>query len=146
MSSPQYHPGSIDAGVCISNGWNLIKPNYWLYFGIVALMALASIVVCCVPFLPILVQIFVMTPIMVGIFGALFREMLGEQIDFGIFFKGFNKFVPAMVIGLIQAIPSIIALILNVSFRVASIIPRIIEQSGRGGRSNFVSGSDAGPW
>lgn len=145
MTNLQYQPGSIDAGACVSNAWNLIKPNYWLYFGIVALMVLAGLIVCCIPFLPILLQVFVVTPIAVGIFGVLFREMRQEPVDFGMFFNGFNKFVPAMVIGAIHSVPSIIGFILNISFRVASIIPRIIDQSGRRGRSNFVSDSDAAP-
>lgn len=145
MTNIQYQPGSIDAGACISNGWNLIKPNYWLYFGIVALMVVAGIVLSCIPFLPILLQVFVMTPLTVGIFAALFREMRQEPIDFGMFFNGFNKFVPAMVIGAIHSVPSIILFILNIVFRVASIIPRLIDQSGRHGRSNFVSDSDAAP-
>jgi PhnB protein len=81
MTNLQYQPGSIDAGACVSNAWNLIKPNYWLYFGITALMVVAAFILSCIPFLPILLQVFVMTPLTVGIFAVLFREMRGEPVD-----------------------------------------------------------------
>jgi len=46
MSNIQFIPGAIDAGGCISNGWNLIKPNYWMYFGITVL---AMVLLACIP-------------------------------------------------------------------------------------------------
>ena len=116
MTNIQYVPGAIDAGGCVSNGWELIKRNYWMYFGITSLVAVVSLVLSCIPFVPILFQVFVMPPITVGIFLVLFKEMRGEPVEFGMFFKGFDKFVPALVIGVINSIPSIIFLILNFAY------------------------------
>ncbi len=144
MTNNDFYPGAINAGDCVSNGWELIKPNYWLYFGITILMTGIGIVLSCIPFIPILFQIFVVPPVTVGIFWVLLREMRREPVDFGMFFKGFEKFVPAMVIGLIHSIPSIIFLILNFTLRFASIIPQILKQAGAS-RSSFAPEEDAVP-
>jgi uncharacterized membrane protein len=145
MTNIQFQSGAIDAGGCVSNGWELIKPNYWLYFGITILLSGIGIVLSCIPFVPVLFQIFVVPAVTVGIFSVLFREMRREPVEFGMFFKGFDKFVPAMVIGVIHSIPSIIFLILNFTLRFASIIPEIIKQAGRGAQSSFAPQNDAVP-
>ena len=145
MTNIEFQRGAIDAGGCVSGGWELIKPNYWMYFGMTTLFALASLVLSCIPFVPILFQIFVAPPITIGIFYVLFREMQGEMVDFGMMFKGFDKFVPAMVIGLINAIPQIILVILNLALNIGSIVVQMIQQAGRGSRSNFAAQSDAAP-
>lgn len=145
MTNIQFQRGAIDAGGCVSGGWNLIKSNYWSYFGITTLLALVSIVLSCIPFVPILFQIFVAPPITVGIYFMLFREMNGEPVDFGMAFRGFDKFVPAMIIGLINAIPQIIILILNFALNLGSALTKILPQIGRGSRSDFVESSDAAP-
>jgi uncharacterized membrane protein len=43
--------------------------------------------------------------------------MRGEPIEFGMMFKGFERFVPLMVVGLIQAVPSIIYQGFDISVR-----------------------------
>ena len=139
MTNIQFIPSAIDAGGCVSNGWELIKPNYWMYFGITALIAVISIVLSCIPFVPILFQIFVMPPITIGIFLVLFRAMRNEPVDFGMYFKGFDRYVPAMVVGLISSIPSVIALILNFALNIGSFAAQILQgAAGRSSRSNFL--------
>ena len=152
MTNIQYVPGAIDAGGCVSNGWELIKRNYWMYFGITSLVAVVSLVLSCIPFVPILFQVFVMPPITVGIFLVLFKEMRGEPVEFGMFFKGFDKFVPALVIGVINSIPSIIFLILNFALRLGGIFAQILQGAAgkRSGSSffqsqNLVQSNDAAP-
>jgi uncharacterized membrane protein len=106
MFMPQFMPGAIDAGDCISNAWNMLKNNYGMYLGIAIV---AILLTGCIPCL----NIFIMGPIMGGVYYVVLRDMRGESVDFGMMFKGFEKFVPLMVIGLIQAIPGVIAQILR---------------------------------
>ncbi|MBX7055931.1 MAG: hypothetical protein K1X36_13335 [Pyrinomonadaceae bacterium] len=101
MANVEYFPGAIDASGCISNGWGLIKQNYGLFLGITLV---AMIIAGCVPCF----SLFFVGPIMGGVFYVLLREMRGEPIEFGMMFKGFEKFVPLMVIGIIQSIPEIV--------------------------------------
>jgi hypothetical protein len=109
MTNIQFNRGAIDASGCISQGWELIKKNYWMYLGIAVL---AIIIAGCIPF----IKFFLVGPIMVGIYYTLLRDMRGERVDFGMMFKGFEKFVPAMCVGLIQAVPGIIFTVIQWTF------------------------------
>jgi uncharacterized membrane protein len=97
----RFYKGVIDASGCISNGWNLIKPNYGMYLGIAVL---AWVLIACIPCL----NVFLMGPVTAGVYYVMLREMRDEPVDFGMMFQGFQRFVPAMVVGLIQSVPGII--------------------------------------
>ena len=101
MTNNDFYPSAINAGDCVSNAWNLVKQNYGMYLGI-ALVAM--ILAGCIP----CVSLFIVGPIMGGVFYVVLREMRGEPVEFGMMFKGFEKFVPLMVVGIVQAIPEII--------------------------------------
>ncbi len=134
MITPQYYSGAIDATGCISNGWNLIKPNYWMYFGI---SILSWVILSCIP----IANIFLIGPVLVGVYFVFFREMRGEPVEFGMMFKGFEKFVPAMVVGLIQSIPGIIFQILQITLDLGRIFA---ENSGVLRSESFFASDDAG--
>jgi uncharacterized membrane protein len=55
------------------------------------------------------------------------RDMRNEPVEFGMLFKGFEKFVPLMVIGLIQMIPAIVFQI----FQWTTDLARVSMTSGR---------------
>lgn len=112
--TPQYYKSAIDATGCISNAWNLIKPNYGMFLGI---SVLTYILVACIPCL----NVFLMGPVMGGFYYTALKAMRGEPIEFGMMFKGFERFVPLMVVGLIQMIPSIIYQVFDVSIRFSNV-------------------------
>ena len=114
MNDIQFIPGAIDAGGCVSNAWEMLKKNYGMYLGIAIV---AILLTGCIPCL----NIFIMGPIMGGVFYVISRDMRGEQVDFGMMFKGFEKFVPLMVIGLIQSIPGVIAQVLRFSINMGQL-------------------------
>ena len=95
MTDPQYIKGGIDATGCISNAWEMIKPNYWLFFGI---SLLTYVLIACIP----CINVILMGPVMGGVYYTAFRAMRGEPIEFGMMFKGFERFVPLMVVGIVQ--------------------------------------------
>jgi len=101
MNHIKFNSGAINASDCISNGWNLVKQNYGLFFGI-SLVAL--LLVACIPCL----NIFIAGPVTCGVYYCFLKEMRGEPTSFGEMFKGFDNFLPAMVVGIIAAIPEII--------------------------------------
>lgn len=139
MINIQHNSGAIDASGCISRGWDLIKNNYWMYLGITLI---AAIMISCIP----IANLFLFGPVMVGVYYTLLREMRGEPVEFGMMFKGFEKFVPAMAAGLIQNIPGIIFQIFQWTFDIGSRI--MMSRPGRGGRDIFQSGGgepDLGP-
>ncbi len=131
MMNVQFVPSAIDAGGCVSNAWNLLKQNYGLYLGI---SLIAIILTGCIPCL----NLFLIGPVMGGVFFVVLRDMRGEPVDFGMMFKGFEKFVPLMVIGLIQSIPGVIAQILRFSLNIG----QLGLNGGRNGDFQFFQSSD----
>jgi uncharacterized membrane protein len=127
MNNIQFYSGAIDAGECVSNGWNLVKPNYWMYFGITLL---AVILISCIPCL----NFFLIGPVGVGVYYVLLKGMRHESVDFGMMFKGFEKFVPAMVVGVIQSLPGIIWTGIDYGANIASLVG---GSANNGGFGNF---------
>lgn len=114
MNHIEFHRGAISAGDCVSNGWNLVKQNYGMYLGI-GLVAL--ILAGCIP----CVSLFLAGPVLCGVYYVYLRDIRGEQTDFGMMFKGFDNFLPAMIVGIIAAIPEIIGQGIRLSVNVADL-------------------------
>ncbi len=130
----QFNSGAIRAGDCISEGWEWIKPQYWLFFGIAFL---AMVITACIPFL----SIFLIGPIMAGVYFVHFTLFRRQAVDFGMMFKGFEKFVPAMAVGLIQAIPGIITQGVQYTMDFGNVAREILEQQQRRGNTHFLAQS-----
>ncbi len=106
MTNIEFQRGAIDAGGCVSNAWEMVKQNYGMYLGI---SLIAMILAGCIP----CVSLFLVGPVMGGVYFVYLRQMRGEPVEFGMMFKGFEKFLPLMVIGIIASIPEIIGQILR---------------------------------
>ncbi len=106
MNKVEYVGGAIDAGGCVSNAWTLVSGKFGLYVGVGFVTLL---LIGCIPFVGTLL----FGPVMGGFYYIVLRDMRGEPVDFGMMFKGFEKFVPLMVAGLIQAAPSVVATVLQ---------------------------------
>lgn len=126
MINIQFQRGAIRAGDCIGNAWNLVTNNFLLYVG---MGLLTLLMISCVPF----VSLFLVGPILGGFYYVVLRDMRGEPIEFGMLFKGFERFVPLMVVGLIQAVPGIIAQVLRFTVDLSQFIGNDIGRPGRGG-------------
>jgi len=87
---------------CIKAGWELIKPQYWLFVGIVVVGMLVGSVV---PFG------ILMGPMMCGIYLTLFATRRNQPIEFGMLFKGFDFFGDAIVATLLHMIPLMVVII-----------------------------------
>ena len=99
MQEIEFKAGAIKPIECLKEGWELIKPQYWLIFAITLVgMLIAS-------FIPFALGLGAMY---CGIYYAIFRLMKGERVEFGDLFKGFNYFLPALIATLAFVIPMII--------------------------------------
>ena len=112
MTNVDYNRGAVNAIDALSKGWNLFAGNALLYIGMCVLFVLASCIL-------IVINWFISGPILLGIYYVLLRQMRGQDVSFGMFFKGFEQFFPAMIIGFIMLIPAIINQIFDVSLRLA---------------------------
>lgn len=129
----QFNRGAIDAGSAVSQAWEMVKANYGIFLGV---SVVAIVLSGCVP----CVSLFVMGPVLAGVYYFVLRVYSGEPVEFGMMFKGFEKFVPLMVIGIVQSIPEII----GQGLRLGANIGQIGLDSSRGGRNGqfFQSSGD----
>lgn len=137
MAYINFNRGAISPTQCISGGWDLIKGDFGLYLGI---SLVAMLIVGCIPCL----NIFLAGPIMAGVFVCLLTRMNGQYVNFGMMFKGFDKFVPTMIVGLIQAIPEVIGQIVRVSTDVTAEVLKQTQRGGFGNNNYFASSTGAG--
>ncbi|MBV9240903.1 MAG: hypothetical protein JO314_02745 [Acidobacteria bacterium] len=142
-----FNRGAISAGECVGQGWEAIKPNYWIFFVMVLIFIVGSAALSCIPFVGGLgFQIAVAPALTVGIYQALFRQMRNEPVDIGMMFRGFEKFRVVVIVGLIQSIPTIIWTVLSLVLNVGSTILQSIDPKlGKGYSSNLAAGNDAAP-
>ncbi len=113
----QFRTGVIKPLECIKEGWALIKDQYWLFFGI----ALVGILIGGV------IPIVLLGPMMVGIFLCLLQKLRREPVEFGLLFKGFDQFVPSLVVTVLKMIPIFIVLVPYYIFLIgimATTMPR----------------------
>ncbi len=99
MENTDFTVGEIRATDCFKEGWELIKPHYWIFFAITLVgMLIAS-------FIPFGIGLGAMY---CGIYYVLFRLVEGKPPDFSDLFKGFNYFLPALIATLILVIPIVV--------------------------------------
>jgi|ERR1043166_2322256 hypothetical protein len=97
----EFRSGVIKPVECIKEGWALIKDQYWLFFG---LTIVAMLLGGAVP-------IVLLGPMMVGLFLCLFEKLGRRPLEFGLLFKGFDYFVPGLVVTAIKVIPVVIIMV-----------------------------------
>jgi len=97
----EFNRGVISPMECIKEGWALIKDQYWLFFGITLVGMLIGGAV----------PVVLLGPMMVGIFLCLQQRQRNQLVDFGLLFKGFDLFVPSLIVAVLKMIPIFIILI-----------------------------------
>jgi hypothetical protein len=107
-----FRVGVIKPVECIKEGWALIKDQYWLFFG---LTIVAMLLGGAVP-------IVLMGPMMVGLFLCLFEKQGRRPFEFGLLFKGFDQFVPGLIVTAIKVVPIIIIVLPFYFIMVATMI------------------------
>jgi len=97
----EFRTGVVQPVECLKEGWALIKDQYWLFFGI--------------SFVGILiggaVPIVLFGPMMCGVFICLLQRQRNERVEFGTLFKGFDYFVPGLIVAVFKLIPIIIIMV-----------------------------------
>src|SRR4029450_11196628 len=86
---------------CIKEGWALIKDQYWLFFGLTIVAMLLGGPV----------PIVLLGPMMVGLFFCLLEKQAGRTFEFGLLFKGFDYFVPGVLVTAIKVIPMLVLMV-----------------------------------
>jgi hypothetical protein len=96
-----FRVGVIHPIECIKEGWALIKDQYWLFLGLTIVTMLIGGAV----------PIVLMGPMMVGMFLCLFEKQARRPFEFGLLFKGFDHFVPGLIVTAIKVVPVLIIML-----------------------------------
>lgn len=98
---------------CIKGGWETIKNQYWLFFGMTFIGVLIGSAV----------PIILIGPMMCGLNLAFFKARRGEPVEFGTLFKGFDYFGQSVIAALLHALPILVIVIpAYVLFYVSMIV------------------------
>lgn len=101
MSGTEFRTGVIKPVEVYKEAWELIKDQYWLIF---AVTLVGMIIGSAVP-------VVLIGPMMCGIYLVLFSKYEGRQVDFGELFKGFEYFLPSLILSVLIMVPVFIMLI-----------------------------------
>lgn len=118
-----YNRKAVDPIECIKAGWELVKPQYWLY---VAMAFIAYVIGQAVPVL-------LMGPMLCGFYLCLFASRRRATIEFATLFKGFDFFVPSLVAMLLHAIPIAAVIIPSYILFYVSLFVAASQAESQGG-------------
>ena len=128
MTTPQipFQRNAVRPLECITDAWELVKPQYWLFVG---MCVVAMLIGQAVP------AGILLGPMMCGLYFTFFKLRRGEPIEFAMLFKGFDFFGPSLVATLLHIVP-ILAIVLPayIFFYVGLIV------------SVAAQGNDPNPW
>jgi uncharacterized membrane protein len=125
----QFEKNAVSAVECVSKGWEIVKPNYLMFFG----FGILVVIMGCIP----IVSWFLIGPILVGLYAALQKQYRGEQAEFGILFSGFSKFITALDVCLLLILPGIVLNTYNFGLRIAQALA-IFDSSGLTGSAATI--------
>src|SRR5262249_20694750 len=90
-----YKRKAVDPIECIKAGWEMVKPQFWLFVG---MAFIGNVIGQAVP-------VILMGPMLCGFYLCLFASRRREPFEFGTLFKGFDYFAPSLVATLLHALP-----------------------------------------
>ena len=100
--TPTFERGAVQPMVCLRAGYDLIKDQYWLFVG----MCFVGILIGSIVPFGIL-----MGPMMCGLYLAIFQKHRGQQVEFGLLFKGFDYMAESIIATLIHVVPIIVIIV-----------------------------------
>lgn len=107
---------------CLRSGWELVRGNYWLFFGI---SLVGSLIAGFVP-MGILVG-----PMMCGIYYCLLRQRGGRPVTFDMLFRGFEYFLQSLIATLLMMIPVVVIVVPAYIALVAGMIAAMPQPGGQ---------------
>lgn len=108
MENIEFRKGAVEAANCISEGFNLIKPNYWLFFAMGVVNLLIIIVAGNIPYAGPIINIVVSGALTCGIYIAILAHRRRDAVPFSLMFEGFSRILPTTLVTVISSIPLLI--------------------------------------
>lgn len=132
----------VDVGGCLSHGWELFKANAGGMIGAIVLVGLALMIAGVIPYLSLLLGIFVNGPLMGGLWVYFLKCSRDEKPEIGQAFSGFGPRYWQLV--LVQLIPMLLAFaaMFCLGILLAIMIPALAA-GARGGGATSAGASTA---
>jgi uncharacterized membrane protein len=118
-----YNRKAVDPIECIKAGWEMVKPQYWLFVG---MAFIAYVIGQAVPLL-------LMGPMLCGFYLSLFASRRREPIEFGTLFKGFDFFGPSLVAMVLHTLPILAVIIPSYILFYVSLFVAASQAESQGG-------------
>lgn len=103
MTPTEFRTGVIKPIEIYKETWELIKDQYWLIF---AISLVGMLIGGAVP-------VILIGPMICGIYLCLFQKIEGRQVNFELLFKGFDYFLPSLIVAIVVVVP-VFVLILTI--------------------------------
>jgi hypothetical protein len=129
MINTEFKVGVIEPVQCMKDGWELIKDEYWLFFGIVFVGMLIG------AFIPFGLGLGAM---FCGTYYVILKKMDGQPVEFGDLFKGFNYFAQGLIAMLVIVVPAII-LSVFMSISVFGVFFASMDKNGVPSETTFFA-------
>lgn len=98
MVPTEFRTGVIRPVEVYKEAWELMKDQYWLVFGITLVGMLIGSAV----------PIVLIGPMICGIYLCLFEKIEGRPLKFELLFKGFDYFLPSLIVSVVVMVPVLI--------------------------------------
>ncbi len=96
---------NIDIGSCLSRGWELVKANFWISVGVVAVVYACLLVGSFIPCVGGIIQLVVQGPLMGGMYLFFLKLIRRQEATIGDAFAGFSiAFLQLFLVGLVTGI------------------------------------------
>jgi uncharacterized membrane protein len=116
-----FNRGVVRPVECLKAGWQLIREDYWLFFGVTLVgMLLGNLI----PF-GILVG-----PMMCGIYLCLLRREGRQRVTFEMLFEGFNYFAQSLIATLLMVVPVLLLVGVFYALFIAGMVAAGISLAG----------------
>ena len=131
MAYVEFKTGVIKPVDVYKEAWAMIKDQFWMVF---AVTIVGMLIGGAVP-------IILIGPMMCGIYLVLFQVYEGRTFEFGLLFKGFDFFMPSLILAVIITVPALI-LIFSIYIPMIAISvagPRLSETEAMGAIAGFLA-------
>ena len=125
MDTDRFHfeRGAIRPMQCLSEGWQLVKSEYWFFLGVTVV---GSLVAGLAPFA------ILYGPAMCGIHICLLRQANGQRVSFDMLFQGFNYFGQSLLATMAMLLPELVIAVILYAFYLVGVFFLVLRPQAGG--------------